>query len=240
MLLDVPLCRQTTDFTCGACAALMVRHYFDGNEKLTKRNEFLIWSEIVALPFKFSSPHRIAAYFAKNGFETTLVMKRGTGGGGRILLECCQTDPAERKLFVDFFEAYDKILAMHVTSDVVYRIPTLSDISRALSHGSPVIALVDSYYTTKARGARNPPHLPHWIVVSGYENGRFYINDSISERGLKNGKMGMDERILETAMDTNSRFGWLPSIIIVSGKATESISHKSRKKIGRRKYGKQE
>ena len=231
MLLDVPLSRQTTDFTCGACAALMVRHYFDGNAKLTKRNEFLIWTEIVALPFKFSSPYRIAAYFTKNGFETTLVMKRGTGGGGGILLECCQTDPAERKLFVDFFKAYGRILERQVTSQIVNRNPTLGDIRTALSHGSPVIALVDSYYTTKARGARNPPHLPHWIVVSGYENGKFHINDSISERGLKNGKIGMEERILETAMDTDSSFGWPPALIIVGGKANGLISHKSRKKI---------
>jgi len=215
MLLDIPLCTQTTDFTCGACATLMVSKYFDGNVQLSKRNEFLIWTEIVALPFKFSSPYRIIAFFIKKGFKTKLIMKQGTSDKGEILLECCQIDPAERKLFIDFFKAHTRILKRHITSAIVDRNPTLRDIRRALSNHNPVIALVDSYYTTKMRGARNPPHLPHWIVVKGYKNKRFYINDSIQERGLKNGKIIMEEQILETAMNTYSRFRWPSALIIV-------------------------
>ncbi len=215
MLLDIPLCIQTTDFTCGACASLMVSKYFDGNVQLSKRNEFLIWTEIVALPFKFSSPYGIAAFFINKGFETKLIMKQGTSDEGEILLECCQTDPAERKLFIDFFKAHSKILKKRITSDITDRNPTLYDIKKALSHRNPVIALVDSYYTTKVRGAKNPSHLPHWIVVRGYQNGRFYINDSIQERGLKNGKIIMEEQILETAMNTYSRFRWPSALILV-------------------------
>jgi len=215
MLLGIPLCKQTTDFTCGACASLMVSKYFDGNVQLSKRNEFLIWTEIVALPFKFSSPYGIAAFFIKKGFKTKLIMKQGTSDEGEILLECCQTDPEERKLFIDFFKAHSKILKRHITSAIVDRNPTLYDIKKALSNHNPVIALVDSYYTTKIRGAKNPPHLPHWIVVRGYQNGRFYINDSIQERGLKNGKIIMEEQILETAMNTHSRFKWPSALILV-------------------------
>ncbi len=222
MLVDIPLCRQTTDFTCGACATLMVHNYFDGSVKISRRNEFTIWSDIVALPFKFSSPYRIAMYFTKNGFKTTLVMRRGTYGEARILRECCQTDPAERDLFVDFYNEYSTILERQVSSDQTHRNPVPGDITGALSNGSPVIALVDSYYTTKTRGSKNPVHLPHWIVVSGCENGRFHINDSISERGLKNGKIIVDEQILEKAMDTDSSLGWPPALIIVSEKAKKS------------------
>jgi hypothetical protein len=224
MLLGIPLYTQTTDFTCGACATLMVWKHFDGNVQLSKRNEFLIWTEIVALPFKFSSHYRIAAFFIKKGLETKLIMKQGTSGEGKILLKCCQTDPAERKLFIDFFKAHSRILKRNITSAIVDRNPTLLDIRRALSNCSPVIALVDSYYTAKTRGARNPPHLPHWIVVRGYENERFYINDSIHESGLKIGKIIMEERKMEKAMDTYSRFGWPSALIIVGLKANESIS----------------
>ena len=99
MRLGVPLYEQTTDFTCGAAATLTVWRYFDGNVQLSKRNEFLIWTEIVALPFKFSSPYRIAAFFIKKGFETKLIMRRRMSDEGKILLECCQTDPAEARAF---------------------------------------------------------------------------------------------------------------------------------------------
>jgi len=77
MRLGVTLCKQTTDFTCGACATLMVWRYFDRNVQLSKRNEFLVWMEIVALPFKFSLPYRIAAFVIKKGYETKLLMKQG-------------------------------------------------------------------------------------------------------------------------------------------------------------------
>jgi hypothetical protein len=101
----------------------------------------LIWTEIVALPFKFSSPYRIAAFFIKKRFETKLIMRRRMSDEGKILLECCQTDPAERKLFLDFFKAHNKILKRHITSAILDRNPTLLDIRRALSNHSPVIAL---------------------------------------------------------------------------------------------------
>jgi len=216
MRLKVPLYKQTTDFTCGASATLTVWKYFDESVQLSKQNEFLIWTEIVALPFKFSSPYRIAAFFIKKGFETKLLMKQGTRSRGRILLECCQTDPAERKLFLDFFKKHNEIVKRHITTAIVDRNPTVLDIRRALSNRSPVIALVDSYYTSEARGARDPPHLPHWIVIRGYEGEKFHVNDSTHESGLETGKMVMKGHLLKKAMDTYSRFGW-PSALIVVG-----------------------
>jgi hypothetical protein len=224
IVLNIPLYKQTTDFTCGACATLMVWKYFDRSVQLSKRNEFLIWTEIAALPFKFSSPYRIAALFINKGFKTKLIMKQGTNGEGKILLKCCQTNPAERKLFIDFFKAHCRILKRNITSSIVDRNPTLHDIRRALLNNSPVIALVDSYYTSKTRGARNPPHLPHWIVIRGYRNERFYINDPIQESGLKIGKIIVEGRILEEAMNTYARFRLPPALIIVGLKVTESIS----------------
>jgi len=221
MLLDIPLCIQTTDFTCGACASLMVSNYLDRNIQLSKQNEFLIWTEVVALPFKFSSPYGIATFFIKKGFKTKLIMKQETNLEGELFLECCQTDPAERKLFVDFFKAHSTIMKKRVTSVIVDRNPTVYDIKKALSNRNPVIALVDSYYTTKMRGAKNPQHLPHWIVVIGYKNERFYINDSIQERGLKNGKIIIEEQILKKAMDTYSKFKWPSALILVGLKVNK-------------------
>ena len=101
---------------------------------------------------------------------------------------------------------------------IVDRNPTILDIRRALSNRSPVIALVDSCYTSKARGARNPPHLPHWIVIRGYDDEQFYINDSTHESGLETGKTVMKGRLLEKAMDTYSRFGWPSALVIVGSR----------------------
>jgi hypothetical protein len=200
----------------------MVWRYFDRKVQLSKRNEFLIWTEIVALPFKFSSPYRIATFFIKKGFETKLLMTQETGSIGKTLLECCQVDPAERNLFLDFFQAHNAILKRCIISAIVDKKPTLADIRRALSTHSPAIVLVDSYYTAKTRGAKKPPHLPHWIVVTGYENDKFHFNDSSSENGLKAGKRMIEGSVLQRAMNTYPRFG-MPSTLIVAGlKARES------------------
>ena len=219
--LSVPLYRQTTDFTCGACATLMVWSFFDRKAELSKRNEFFIWTETVALPFKFSSPYRITAFFIKKGFETRLLMKQEEYFELKAPLECCLVDSAEKELFLDFFEAYNSILKRRVASAILDRKPTLPDIRRALSARSPVILLIDSYYTVKARGAQDPPHLPHWIVVTGYEGERFHINDSIHGESLKPGKMILEARVLRKAMDTYRRFGWNPALIVVALKADE-------------------
>ena len=212
----VPLLGQTSDFTCGACATLMVWRYFDRKVQLSKQNEFLIWTEIVALPFKFSSPYRIAAFFIKRGFETKLVMKQEEIGEDITLLECCQADPTERNLFFDFFKAYNRTLKKRIASAILDRKPTLNDIKKALSNRSLAIALADSYYTAKTRGELDPPHLPHWIVITGYENEKFHLNDSAQESGLTAGKITMEGLTLGKAMNTYSRFGW-PSALIVVG-----------------------
>jgi len=220
--LEVPLYRQMTDFTCGACAALMVWKY-DRKVQLSRRNEFLIWAETIALPYKFSSPYRITAFFIKKGFETKLIMEQRPISIGKTPLECYQVDPAERKLFLDFFKAYNEILKRQIASAILDRKPTLPDIRRALINRSPAILLVDSYYTLKGRGAQNPPHQPHWVVVTGYEDEKFYINDPIHETGLKPGKMMLEASVLREAMDTYRRFRWPPALIVVKLKASKSI-----------------
>lgn len=225
--LRVPLYRQTTDFTCGACATLMVWRYFDKKAKLSRQNEFLIWTETAALPFKFSSPYRIAAFFIKRDLATQLINEQITAKESGAPLECCEIEPADRKLFLDFFNAYNATLKRRIASSIEDRTPSLSDIRNALIAGSPVILLVDSYYTLRARGARQPCHLPHWIVVTGYMDGRFHINDSIHEPGVKPGKLVLRGRALSQAMDTFRRFGWAPAMITVQPKKPGRSSRRS-------------
>jgi uncharacterized protein YvpB len=89
----------------------------------------------------------------------------------------------------------------------------MSDIKKTLSKHSPIIALVDSHYTATDKGVRAPSHLPHWIVVTEYENKRFHVNDPAQ------GKIIIEERVLEMAMDTYSRLGWPSALIVVESKA---------------------
>ena len=216
----VPFFRQATDFTCGACATLMVWRYFDSNVQLSKQNEFFIWAEIVGLPFKFSSPYRIAEFFIKKGFETKLLMKQEIISEDVMLLECCRVEPAERKLFLDFFQAYNRILRNRVASAILDKKPTMSNIRNTLSNHSPIIALVDSSYTATTKGARAPSHLPHWIVVTGYEDKKFHVNDPAQ------GKIIIEKRVLEEAMDTHPRFGWPSALIVVKSRANAGKTKK--------------
>jgi len=205
----------------------MVWKYFDRGIELSRQNEFVIWTETAALPFKFSSPYRIAAFFIKKGFETRLTVKQTAGLRGKAPLECCQVEPADRKLFLDFFKAYGAILEKRTASATIDKKPDLFDIRTALAGRSPVILLVDSYYTIRARGSRRPPHLPHWVVVTGFEGERFYMNDSIHETGLRSGKLTLEARLLAEAMDTYRRFGWAPAMITVQPKKAGRSSTRS-------------
>jgi hypothetical protein len=202
----------------------MVWKHFDSKVPLCRRSEFLIWTETAALPFKFSSPYRIAAFFIKKSFETKLTVKQTASLRGRAPLECCQVEPADRKLFMDFFKAYTAILEERIASAIIDKKPDLFDIRTALAGRRPVILLVDSYHTVRARGSRHPPHLPHWIVVTGFDGERFYVNDSIHETGLRPGKLTLGGRVLAKAMDTYRRFGWAPAMITVQSKKARKSS----------------
>jgi len=217
--LRIPLYKQTTDFTCGACATLMVWRYFDKKVEFSKRNEFLTWSDMMALPFKFSSPFRIAMFFLKKGFETKLMTNETSSDSGARFV-CQRVDHAERRLFLRFFKAHNDLLKRSIGSSILHRKPTIADIRSALSGHSPVILLVDSYHTMKVRGMRNPPHAPHWVVVTGYEGEKFCVNDSIHEEYLRFGKITMTGHVLGKAMDTYPTFGWASALIVVEKKKT--------------------
>jgi hypothetical protein len=72
----------------------------------------------------------------------------------------------------------------------------------------------------KVRGMRNPPHAPHWVVVTGYEGEKFCVNDSIHEEYLRFGKITMTGHVLGKAMDTYPTFGWASALIVVEKKKT--------------------
>ena len=115
-----------------------------------------------------------------------------------------------------------------IASATVYREPTLSDVRRSLTNGNPVIVLVDSYYTAKARGTSKPSHLSHWIVATGHENGEFRINDSIAEKDLGTGKIALKDSVLRQAMDTYHRFDWPSALIVVAMKRKTPPENPSR------------
>jgi hypothetical protein len=215
--LRVPLYKQTTDFTCGACATLMVWRYFDKKVKLSKQNEFLTWTDIMALPFKFSSPYRIAMFFLKKSFETKLITSE-TSSDSVARFVCQRVDRAERKLFLRFFKAHNDLLKKRIGSSILHRKPTVADIRSALTARNPVIVLVDSYYTMKDRGMHNAPHAPHWVVVTGYDGGKFHVNDSIHEECRRPGKLMMTDHAIRKAMDTYRRFGWASALIVIAKK----------------------
>lgn len=208
----VSIFKQTTDFTCGACATLMVWRHLDNNVPLSKQNEFLIWTDIMGLPFKFSSPYRIAEFFIKKGFEAKLIMKQENVSEDIMALECCRVEPAERKLFLDFFQAYDRIMRNRVASATLDKKPTISDIRKALSNHDHIIVLVDSYYTVADKKPRTQQHQPHWIVVTGCDNKGFHANDPAQ------GKITLGKRALKKAMDTHPNFGWPSTLIMVKSK----------------------
>ena len=169
----------------------------------------------------------MVAFFIKRGFETKLTVKQTASLRGKAPLECCQVEAADRKLFLDFFKAYTAILEGRIASAIVEKKPDLFDIRMALAGRSPVILLVDSYYTVRARGSRHAPHLPHWVVVTGFDGERFYMNDSIHEADLRPGKLTLEARLLAKAMDTYRRFGWAPAMITVRSKKARRSSTRS-------------
>lgn len=116
------------------------------------------------------------------------------------------------------------VLERRIASAIVEKKPDLFDIRMALAGRRLVILLVDSYHAIRARGSRYAPHFPHWVVVTGFEGERFYMNDSIHETGLRPGKLTLEVGVLAMAMETYRRFGWAPAMITVQSKKARGSS----------------
>lgn len=167
-LTRVPFYGQTLDFTCGPAALIMAMHALDPEITPDRTLELRLWRESTTI-FMTSGhggcgPEGLALAAHQRGFQVE-VYRNVTG-----------------PMFVDSVRSQEKKTVMALVHDDF--MARVQEAGIALHHrsldaqaleaeyrqGAVALVLISQYRITRERA-------PHWVVVTGFDDGYVYLND---------------------------------------------------------------
>lgn len=172
MKVDVPFYRQTMDFTCGAASLLMVLSFFDRAFGMTKDAEIDIWREGTSVLVLGIGRYGLSLPLLKRGYRVNIL----TNVEGPEFLERIRRriNAQQMKRFRELYrERQERAFRLGLVEERKSQVE-LSDVSETLSLGGLPVLLSDA-------GALGDDEVPHWIVITGVENGKIYFNNPLAD-----------------------------------------------------------
>ncbi|HET6566484.1 MAG TPA: GNAT family N-acetyltransferase/peptidase C39 family protein [Rhodothermales bacterium] len=166
--LDIPFYAQTLDFTCGAACLMMGLKHFQPDLKLTRTLELDLWREATTI-FMTSgiggcSAEGIAIAATERGLHAMVV----TNDRGVPFIDTVRSQ--DKKEVIEIVHRSFKRRLKETGNPIVYRRFTRRDIVSAIDLNIVPVLLVSGY---RLYGEK----LPHWVVVTGYDEHFVYIHD---------------------------------------------------------------
>lgn len=165
--LDVPYFPQTRTATCGPACLMMVMKYWNPSLECSRKFEFQLWKKSYSL-FLFGGTFQfgLAAAATTFGFTTEIHQKaRFSDGYPRF--------PQLASLIESIVSR--KSLRMHIP--IHYGQENLSVIGDALQQSIPAIVFINLHPILGE-------NVFHWVVVTGLDEQKAYINDPYVPRGF--------------------------------------------------------
>ncbi len=195
----VPHYAQTLDFTCGPSALMMVMKALDPAAEMGRALELQLWRE-----------------------ATTIFMGSGHGGSGAFgLALAAHRRGFDAEVYVNHRGVFLADRARSAEKREVMRLVQESDLREVAARGIPVtydrldtealeqkfrdgwlpIVLVSTHYI-------HGDHVPHWVVVTGFDEASVSINDPWVDRKRGRTPADMtDRRIPRRDFDGMARYG---------------------------------
>jgi hypothetical protein len=210
--LRVPFYRQVSQFTCGPACLMMAMKFFQPSLRLGRDLEFGIWREASLVESYGASKEGLALAAARRGFDVYTA--------GKYL----------RHSFVDLIA--DKIPAIdYHMLELLYRDTRRKFIALGLRNSGSTVDL------HKLKSALNKSHipilltsttlfgdneaLPHWIVLTGYSENAWYVNNPLANsRGT---------RLQETRLRDGLGYQGVQCAIVVRGLSRQTAMRKARR-----------
>jgi len=206
VLLKVPRCQQSIPGTCGPISLLTILNKFDQSIRLSKKNEFIIWSESALLPLRLTMCFGLALSAIKRGFSVIVFKENKSFVMPRISESTLFHESIGGKInmkVVKYLYQYQKDFVIASTnSKILHKKIDNNDISTALEFKLPVMVMIyDDMFKENNEAL-------HWIVIKGESSeGTYYINDSSPNnyreiekdrllKGLNIAKKGCDSQAL--------------------------------------------
>lgn len=169
--------KQTTPFTCGPAALMMVMHGLNRDYQPSQEEEINIWREATTI-FMTSGhggchPIGLALAAKRRGFavEVWINKKEALFVGG--------VRNEEKKQVIELVDNCFKREAMTQAIEIHYTDITQNELIGAFKDGAIPLILISTYQMDRKKA-------PHWVVMSGFDEYCLYMHDSDPEEGRKN------------------------------------------------------
>jgi ABC-type bacteriocin/lantibiotic exporter with double-glycine peptidase domain len=216
--LAVPFYRQASQFTCGPASLMMTMKYFRPSIQLNRGLELDIWRESNLVESYGTSKEGLALAAAKRGFSVyTIGLPRRHSFVDVIADKIPAVDSEILELL--YKDTRNKFRAMGL-GNVKSKIE-LGMIRRVLQKSHVPIILT----STSLFGDEDA--LPHWIVLTGYSEEDWYVNNPLAERA--------NTIVDQTELSSNLGYRGVQCAVVVCGlKKEDERGFKSERMRGRR------
>lgn len=173
MRLEVPHYTQTTDFSCGPACAAMALKYFNFVSEINRDLEIELWRETSAVEMYGAGRYGVSAPLTVRGLNVHII----TDNPGLGLIERAKKYVKSLKgsiSYLEFFYDMQKRTCSLNGATQEIKKPTLQDIREALQSDRVLFALVSTIIFEE-----EDEDIPHWIVITGEENGILTVNNPI-------------------------------------------------------------
>lgn len=164
----VPYYEQTTEFTCGAAALMMVMRQVDANSAMDQRTELQIWREATTIFMTAGhggcGPHGLAYAAARRGLTAAVYVSQS----GPLFVEGVRSQAKKAVLELVHDDFMAKLAALAVPVHV--QSPSLSLLRDAVDRGILPIVLISTYRLDGRKA-------PHWVVLVDMDDQFAYIHD---------------------------------------------------------------
>lgn len=209
-LVSVPYYEQTLDFTCGSSALMMAMKSLDPSLRFSRTLELRLWREATTV-FMTSGhggcgPLGLAISAASRGFGAEVFVT----DKGVPFLDSVRSDEKKEvmRLVHEDMLAQVKKLAIPVQ----YGSATLQKIESRFDFGAVPIVLISLYHFYEQK-------IPHWVVVTGFEDRFVYVNDPFIDRKREHTRTDcINMPIAKSDFERMSRYGraGLQAVVFIS------------------------
>lgn len=213
----VPWYRQTTEFTCGPASLMMSMQALDNTQKIDRSEEMQIWREATTI-FMTSGhggchPLGLALAAERRGYQADVWISRK----GPLFVDGVRSEKKKHILELVHTDFVRQAKEHHIP--IHYREITQQQLTRELKKGGIPIVLISTWQLDGRR-------VPHWVVLSAFDDNFFYLHDPDPEEGLQTDLDCQYLPITRSDFDRMARFGRdrLRTAVIISKRPHASES----------------
>ncbi len=199
---DVPFYQQTFDFTCGPACLIMALHHFDPSIRLDRAMEIEIWREANMVEIRGTTSYGLALSAWRRGFPVRIINNTDAMPLRQLILKR-RPEVKEELLDLFFEDLKKKCLEAGIPSE--FREIELDDMKLALLKDELPILLTSTRVSAEE-------HIPHWILVTGWEGDRYFVNNPYVPDGRR------VEVLSEEVLLRNMGFEGEQSLVLLSAR----------------------